>query len=83
MPEGIPGRGVVVLSRDAVRSAIVIHGITMNLFKRLDQNLKSADAERVKTTLTSIFMDVGQMAQSELETGIAEWAIGRPSTAAK
>lgn len=75
--------GYSIPHRDAVRSAIVIHGITMNLFKRLDQNLKSADAERVKTTLTSIFMDVGQMAQSEMEVGIAEWPIGRPSTAAK
>ena len=75
--------GYSIQHRDAVRSAIVIHGITMSLFKRLDQNLKSADAERVKTTLTSIFMDVGQMAQSEMEVGIAEWAIGRPSTAAK
>ena len=72
-----------VARRDAVRSGIIIHGITMKLFTRLDQSLKPADAERVKTVLTSVFMDVGQMAQSELEAGIAEWAISRPSTAAK
>ena len=69
--------------RDAVRSAIIIHGMTMKLFKRIDQGLKPADAERVKTVLSSVFMDVGQAAQSELEAGIAEWAISRPSTAAK
>ena len=69
--------------RDAVRSAIIIHGMTMKLFKRIDQGLKPADAERVKAVLSSVFMDVGQAAQFELEAGIAEWAISRPSTAAK
>ena len=60
---------------DAVTFALGIHGVTMKLFKRLDDGLKPADAEKVKTALTSIFMDVGQMAQSELEAGIAEWAL--------
>ena len=69
--------------RDAVSFALGIHGVTMKLFKRLEQGLNPPDAERIKTVLTSIIMDVGQMAQSELEAGIAEWAISRPSTAAK
>jgi hypothetical protein len=72
-----------VARRDAVSYAIIIHGTTMKLFRRLDQGLKPADAEGVKSVLTSIIMDVGQMAQSELEAGIAEWAVNRPSTAAK
>lgn len=69
--------------RDAVSFALGIQGVTMKLFKRLDDGLKPADAERVKTVLKSIFMDVGQMAQSELEAGIAGFAISTSSTVAK
>jgi len=35
---------------------------------------KPEDAKRVKYALTNVFIDVGRMAQSELEAGIAEWA---------
>ena len=67
--------------RDAVRSAIIMHGITMKLFKRLDDGLSPADAEKVKTVITSMIMDAGEMAEAELRAGIAEWAITQPSTA--
>ena len=72
-----------VAQRDAVSYAIIIHGTTMKLFQRVDRSLKPADAERVKTVLTSIIMDIGKMAQSELEVGIVEWAINGQSTRAK
>jgi hypothetical protein len=72
-----------VSRRDAVRVAIIIHGITMKLFKQLDQNLKPSDAERIKTALTAVFVDVGRLAQSELEAGILENAIQPRSAAAK
>ena len=72
-----------IAQRDAVSYAITIHGRTMKLFKRLDQGLKPADAERVKAVITSVFVDVGTMAQSELQAGISEWAFGKMSTAAK
>lgn len=72
-----------IAHRDAVSFALGIDGVTKKLFKRLDQGLKPADAEGVKAILTSIILDVGQMAQSELEAGIAEWAVKRSSTAAK
>ena len=72
-----------IARRDAVSFALGIQGVTLKLFKRLDEALKPADAGRIKTVLTSVFMDVGQMAESELEAGVAEWAISRPSTAAK
>jgi hypothetical protein len=75
--------GYEVAHRDAVSFSLDIQGTTMKLFKRLDQGLKPADAERVKTVITSIFMDVGEMAQSELQAGVSEWAIGKSSTAAK
>lgn len=75
--------GYDVPRRDAVSYAIVIHGITMKLFSKLDAGLKPADAGRVKAIITSVFMDVGEMAESELRAGISEWAFSKASTAAK
>jgi len=75
--------GYDIPHRDAVSYAIIIHGSTMKLFRKLDASLKPADAERIKAALTSVFMDVGRMAQSELEAGIAEWALDNQTTASK
>lgn len=81
----VDDRNYSVPRRDAVRSAFIIRGITTKLYKRIDDALKPADALRIKTVLSAVFLDVGKMAQSEFEIGIAEWAIDRasPSTAAK
>jgi hypothetical protein len=79
----IDDTGFSIPQRDAVSYAIVIHGLTMKLFQRLDQGLKPADAERVKSVIRSIFVDAGEMAQSELQAGISEWAFGRMSATAK
>lgn len=68
--------------RDAVSYAIIIHGVTMKLFKKLDDNLKPADAERIKAALTRVFLDVGRAAQSELEAGIVEWAFDKETATA-
>jgi hypothetical protein len=70
-----------IARRDAVSFALGIQGDTIKLFKRLDEGLKAADAERVKAALTSVFIDVGRMAQSELEAALAEWALTKSSTA--
>jgi hypothetical protein len=72
-----------VARRDAVRCAIIIHGTTMNLFAKLDQSLKPDAADAIKAVLKGVIMDTGRMAHSELEVGVAEWAIGNPSTAAR
>jgi hypothetical protein len=72
-----------IARRDAVSYAIVIHGVTMKLFGRIDQALKPADADAVKAALTSVFTDMGELAQSELEAGLMEWAMQRHATAAK
>ena len=69
--------------RDAISYAIIIHGLTMKLFKRLEEGLEPDAAKAVKTVITSIILDTGQMAHSELQTSVAEWAINRPSTSAK
>ena len=73
--------GYEVARRDAVRCAIIIHGITMKLFEKLDQGLKPDDAERVKAAILSVIMDTGRMAQSELQAGVVEWAFQKQTTA--
>jgi hypothetical protein len=55
----------------------------MKLFGRIDRALKPADAEAVKAALTSVFTDMGELAQSELQVGLTEWAMQRNGTAAK
>ena len=67
--------------RDAVGFALVIHGDILDLFKKLDAGLSVADAARIKMAVLTIFTDVGRMAQSELEAGIAERALDRQTVA--
>ena len=69
--------------RDAVSYAVIIHGITTKLFNKLDANLKPVDAGNIKAAILSVFDDVGRMAQSELEAGIAEWALESKTATAK
>ena len=62
-----------IARRDAVSYAIIIHGMTMKLFARLDEGLKPADSASVKGVITGIIMETGRAAQSELQAGISEW----------
>ena len=78
----VDDRDYSVPQRDAVRSALIIRGMLARLFKKIDDGLKPADAERVKTVVTNIIFSVGEMAHSELEVGLAEWAVEKSSTAA-
>ncbi|MFN0104177.1 MAG: hypothetical protein ACKV2U_19090 [Bryobacteraceae bacterium] len=72
-----------IARRDAVSFALVIRGVTNKLFKQLDANLNPADADAIRGAITSVFTDVGRMAQSELEAGISEWALERNTAAAR
>lgn len=65
--------------RDAVSFALGIHGLTTKLFKRLDEGMKPADAERVKAVILSVITDCSRMAESELRVGLAEWALRNQS----
>jgi hypothetical protein len=76
-------KGYEIARRDAVSYAIIIHGITMRLFDKIDQSLNPDAAKAVKAVLTSAFLDAGVAADSELKAGIAEWAIAKPSTAGR
>lgn len=79
----IDDRNYDIPRRDAVRSAIIMQGMTMKLFARIDQGLKPADAAKVKAAITSVFADLGTMAQSELQAGIVEWALEPQQATAK
>ena len=72
-----------VARRDAISFSLDIQGTTQKLFAKIDQGLKPDAAKAVKEVLTSVFLDTGMMAQSELKAAIAEWAISKPSTAGR
>jgi hypothetical protein len=63
--------------RDAVDFTIGIRGGFTRLFAALDASLKPTDAEKVKEIISSIVVDVGRMAESELEASLAEHALDR------
>jgi hypothetical protein len=72
-----------VAHRDAVSFSLDLKGTTTKLFARIDQGLNPDAAAKVKAVLLSAIIDTGAMAQSELEAGIAEWAMTNPSTAGR
>jgi hypothetical protein len=69
--------------RDAVGFSLGIQGTVIKLYKKLDSALSPEDATKIKTALTSIILDVGKMAQSELEAGITEWSVSNQNPPAK
>lgn len=72
-----------IARRDAISFALGIQGMNAKIFDRIDSALPPADAVSVKKAITSVFMDVGRAAESELMAGIAEWGLERPKTALK
>ena len=68
-------RGYETARRDAVSYALVFRGVRSELFEKLDSALAPAKAAQLKTAIDSVFIDLGFMAQSELELGILEKAL--------
>ncbi len=79
----IDDRNFKTAERDAVGFTIPIRGDVLALFKKIDASQKPADADRIKAAIVSVFIDVGRMAQSELEVSLAEHALDRQATAKK
>ena len=79
----IDDRDFKMAERDAVGFTIPIRGDVLTLFKKIDASLKPADAARIKAAILSVFVDVGRMAQSELQVSLAEHALDRQATAKK
>jgi hypothetical protein len=61
--------------RDAISYALIFEGIQADLFDQIDKAIPPAKANQIKAAITGVFMDLGRMAQSELEIGIVEWAL--------
>ena len=72
-----------IMQRDAVGFTIGIRGPINDLFAKLDAKLRPADAAQIKAVVTSMFIDVGRVAQAELEGAIVETALDRQSVVPK
>ena len=79
----IHDEGYKIPQRDAVGFTTGIRGDINRLFDALDKGLKPPDAERIKAFVRSVCTDLGQMAHSELEAGIAERSLDRQAAAKK
>jgi len=62
--------------RDAVSYALIFEGIQARLYERIDSIFTPANANLAKEMLTSMLMDLGYMAHSELEIAILDWSLG-------
>ena len=61
--------------RDAVDFTHSIHGLVIELFNKLDAKLNPSEATEIKAAITSVFIDVGRVAQAELEEASLESAL--------
>lgn len=64
--------GYEVTRRDAVRYAYVIDGKFRGLSKKIDATIKPEKTALIKEAVAGMFIDLGYMAQSELEIGILQ-----------
>jgi hypothetical protein len=69
--------------RDAVSFALGIQGMTLKLFKKIDADFEAEDASRTKRILVGMILETAQLAQSELQAGVSEWALAKMSSARK
>ena len=60
---------------EAIKYTQTFCGEKSKLYKSLDAALPLAKASKIEAAITDIFLDLGQMVQSELEIGILEAAI--------
>lgn len=63
--------------RDAIRYALIFEGVLAELYEQLDKSLAPTKATQIKSAIDGVFLDLGRMAQLELELGIVEWALDK------
>lgn len=68
--------GYETARRDAVSYALVFDGKLRTVFKTVD-SVAPQQAQQLKAAVKSVFLDLGAMAQSELEIGILAWSINQ------
>ncbi len=61
--------------RDAVRYALIIEGRFHALDKKIDAALPTEQATELKNVMHSFFMDLCELAHSELEIGMLNWSL--------
>lgn len=67
--------GYEIPRRDAVSYAAVIDGKFKKLSQKIDASIKPEKASMIKDGISGIFIDLGYLAQSELEIAILEMAL--------
>ncbi len=63
------------IRKDAISAAHDFHNALNQQFEKLDARLPAATSAQVKTAVSEVFLDLGDMAQSELEIGILDWSL--------
>ncbi len=76
--DNIDTRGYETTRRDAVSYSSFIDGAFRKKFKAIDAAAKPDKAKLIKEVVAGVFLDLGHMAQSELEIGILESALNHP-----
>ncbi len=64
------------IRKDAISAAHDFHSALNQQFVKLDARLPAETSAQVKTAVSEVFLDLGDMAQSELEIGILDWSLG-------
>ncbi len=58
--------------QDAIRAANTFRGKLTDIFTTLDSSLEQQKSAKLKSAISSVFIDLGRMAQTELELGVLE-----------
>lgn len=58
--------------QDAIRAANTFRGKQAHLFTTLDSSLEQQKSAKLKSAISSVFIDLARMAQTELELGVLE-----------
>ena len=78
--QGISLVGYETSRRDAVGYGLVIDDKFLRMFEKVNATIKPEKAGTIKEAITGVFLDLGYMAQSELEIGILDWSLSQPSS---
>jgi hypothetical protein len=74
--DGIRSAKPADLRKDAIIAAHDFHDALDRLYAKLDERLPAEKAALVKRAVPEIFLDIGELAQAELEIGILDWSLG-------
>ena len=69
--------GYETTRRDAVTYASVARVKVERLYSKIDAALPAEKAAKIKAAITGVFLDLGELAQSELEVAILEFSLTR------